>query len=498
MNFALLGDDAAVSPLIAAIAANPEHRLSHAALTGAMTPEWLTVSPSTTVAADWDELIGAREVDAVIVAGADPEILEAVRQIASAGKPLVVFPRAGQGTTWVYELSLIRDDNGVALVPVFVARFDRKLDRLRRLIDDGTIGKVLQFHIERELRVTSATAGTPLLPVAEVEDAFLPDVDVLRFLGGNYSRVTSFFSGTVNSHVSQATNTLSGDGLPEALWSLKGTAGNSRWQLSVVGDAGKLILSGESDSPDWRLSIDGVEEPDDAAREYRDTGEAILVHVERALAGEPIRPDWTDLTRALEICDGARRSLRRRRTIDLHFESTSERSQFKTQMTAIGCSLLFLTLFGVVFVLIGGTVFDPRETAEIKAEHAGAILYDDDFVPGSAELIETAQNRLNEIARRMPGSTFPVIVEQSADERGAALDEARRLAVVGQLKAAGAPDAEQRTIVARLRGRGFQACMQVARLAVFVPLGLFLLLQLLLFITRAPAEAGQPTSTLDG
>ena len=37
-------------------------------------------------------------------------------------------------------------------------------------------------------------------------------------------------------------------------------------------------------------------------------------------------------------------SLERRRTVDLHHEPVSERTIFKTQMTALGCAVLFGTL----------------------------------------------------------------------------------------------------------------------------------------------------------
>jgi hypothetical protein len=43
--------------------------------------------------------------------------------------------------------------------------------------------------------------------------------------------------------------------------------------------------------------------------------------------------------------------VRRRRTIDVYFETPSERGIFKTQMTAVGCCLLVLTPAAVVVYL---------------------------------------------------------------------------------------------------------------------------------------------------
>src|SRR5690606_11836000 len=73
--------------------------------------------------------------------------------------------------------------------------------------------------------------------------------------------------------------------------------------------------------------------------------------------GKPAGPTWNEWLRACETVDAARRSWKRRRTIDLHYETTSERSQFKTQMTAIGCGVLMLTLALVPLLMLIGSVF---------------------------------------------------------------------------------------------------------------------------------------------
>ena len=93
------------------------------------------------------------------------------------------------------------------------------------------------------------------------------------------------------------------------------------------------------------------------------SGDIALEHIVRVLRGEQLQPDWTDMTRAFEIVDAARRSIRRRRTIDLHFETTSERGQFKTQMTAIGCGLLVATILAVLVLLMLGAIFEINKPA---------------------------------------------------------------------------------------------------------------------------------------
>ena len=67
--------------------------------------------------------------------------------------------------------------------------------------------------------------------------------------------------------------------------------------------------------------------------------------------------EWQELVRGFETVDATGRSVARRRTIELHFEPMSERAIFKTQMTAIGCSVLIATLMLVmVYLAIASTL----------------------------------------------------------------------------------------------------------------------------------------------
>jgi cytochrome bd-type quinol oxidase subunit 1 len=67
---------------------------------------------------------------------------------------------------------------------------------------------------------------------------------------------------------------------------------------------------------------------------------------------------WGELARDVEVVDAVERSIRRRRTIDVYFETPSERGIFKTQMTAVGCSLLMLTLAAVVCYLLAAATIE--------------------------------------------------------------------------------------------------------------------------------------------
>ena len=76
--------------------------------------------------------------------------------------------------------------------------------------------------------------------------------------------------------------------------------------------------------------------------------------------------EWSELVKAFETVDATHRSVKRRRTIELHFEPMSERAIFKTQMTAIGCGVLMGTLLlMLVYLAVASTIPLPGVALEV-------------------------------------------------------------------------------------------------------------------------------------
>ena len=365
MNFALLGDDPAALPLIGAVQ-QAGHQLVRTALSESLCSRSVTVAALTP--SRWEELLIDSTVEAVIVAGDSDDVQAAAKQLASSGKPLLIVPQADFGTGCGYELSLIRDDSHVVLMPAFVHRADAELLSLSLQMTAGELGKVRRIQIDVELPPTRGT--TSLLSEREIEAASVDGIDVLRWLGGNYDQVTSLRSGHTEQGCSQATLTLAGAGLPDAMWNARRGDAPS-WRLTVETDQGTQAVERcllEIDHEQTRKTgtlarhspSDGQERPS-----YESLIPTSLIEsfVAACRHEQVAQPDWSDAVRVFDVLDAARRSLRRRRTIDLHFETLSERSQFKTQMTAMGCGLLLLTLFLMLGLLGLGSMLDSRDRA---------------------------------------------------------------------------------------------------------------------------------------
>ena len=488
MKFALLGDDPVVLPLVRALVADPEHLLTRAAWLGDLEAEILQHVPAVQIGG-WEDLLTG-ELTAVIVCGSEELIGEAAKQLAASGRALVVFPQGAWDTELIYELSLLRDDTGVLLLPVCLL-WEHPLfrDVEQNAVSSPTNEPgsqtpateisppgILHLRCEREVQLA---AGTELSEAA-LREYLLPDVGLLRRLGGEYYQVTAVESSTPTGGIVAATVTLTGENLPDAIWMIRPVFTPSRWQLTITRGEGPTIYQGTGEDGD--IARVGAEES--TANPEFDPGIRVKEFVERGLKHPNVWPDWTDLTRDFEVLDAVRRSLARRRTIDLHFETTSERSLFKTQMTAIGCGVLMLTLFAFVTVLFLGAVLDTRGPVEIKAEKADTIFHAEEFAPGQDRLTPDGQRHWDRIGDQRHDPAIPILVEETGEEK---LSAKRRDHLIVKLQREKIPNAKQRVEVYALEGPWLAAVMRIARILVFLPLFIFLGLQLLLFLAR-PAQ----------
>jgi hypothetical protein len=489
MNFASLGDDRALLPTLRAIAADGRHRLTCVALSGALEPELLQIAPGVRILESWPGILTAADVDVVLVSGTDEAALEGARQIAAAGKSLVIFPRGAQGSTWMYELSLIRDAGTAPLVCPFVDRLRPELQLLRTAVESGALGRILYLRLDREIAPDASPGeGPPLLSRPQLEDALLHDADLLRSLAGDYSRVLAIHAGSVGERVAAATVTLSGERLPEASWTARGSAQGSAWTLMIASETGEITVTPAGEPVRFQVRADRVALPAIAQAEEQDfdEGRAVL-HLVEGVQNAAAETGWNDLVRAFEVVDAARASVRRRRAIDLHFETTSERNIFKSQMTAAGCLVLLLTLFGVLFLLLAMPLLDVRSRIQLEADRAGSIVRLQEFQPGTANLNAEGTAHLKALAPQMEGAHFPVLVEQSSGAGAVDLDRRRRDAVIAELKLDGEKDAAERTQTGPVVGEWYPQLLRVVRVLAFAPLAIFLLLQAMLFLTRPPA-----------
>lgn len=355
MRFALLGDGIEALPLARTVLNDSRHTLVCGALAPRCLAELSAQGRRVRSCSGWEELLSDASIDAVIVTGDDETALTAARQLASASKALLIVPSPGQTSTFAYELALLQGESPVVLFPAFPVREHPFVRELREMLVAGELGRVHHLQLERRLAPQNSKAATALMATELLAEQFLVDVDVLRYLGGEYDQVTASRSGDEATGFSLASVMLAGNGVPQAIWSASAGEGDVPWRLTVAGEKQSVVLAGDPlrGELSWGNRIAATDE---------EGMSRVLEQFVRRMEGERSGPSWIDFTRAFELLDAVERSVRRRRTIDLHFETLSERSVFKTQMTALGCGLLVATLGAMVTYLIVATAFDLNAT----------------------------------------------------------------------------------------------------------------------------------------
>ena len=490
MKFVLLGSSPSVLPLLRSLPQSANDELIAAAeVPSSQTAELLEAAPGVRVLDGWESLLAELDADACLVAGSTDAVLEGARQLASDGRALILLPEAGQGTAFVYELTLNQDDAGTPLIPLLHLPMHDLTGKLRQTIEDGELGNIALLRLERSLPAGDGAS----LTVPQIDAALFGDVALLRSLGGDYNRITAVRStGGSGCAISLATVTLGGDGLAEATWSAH--AGNPAWTLEVTGSRGSATLAFQPDLLTATLAVKTNSQPDSgeeqsaqqASQEFQSDGLS-LGEAQLAAILQPAdeqRTGWAEMTRTMETVEATHTSVRRRRTIDLFFETTSERSIFKSQMTALGCGLVLLTLAMLVGFLILGAMLDSRSLVQRNAEADGRVLTVAEFQPESPALSESGESRLKELSRHMARSPEPVFIMPDGQATTDGLDVARVGAVIDYFTDAGQPKSALYVEIASVPHPATLLLLTVLKYLWIAPLVLFLLLQSLIGLAK--------------
>lgn len=484
MKFALLGWNSKITPLLRAISADSRHSLTIATeVPDDSHAELLAAAPGVQVRETWEELLLDMAADVTLVAGDTENVQTGAKQLAADGRALALFPQASQGSAFVYELTLTHDDNKVVLIPVSCLSVHPLVLELKKVIDRGDPGHMALQRIERSIAIEAPSAGQQPAGLTrdQVDAALFEDVPLLRRLGGNYNRITAVHSGSEKLGITQATVTLSGNDLAESSWTAR--AGQPGWRLEVTGSSGSATLELPSGG-EGLLTIDcsGASQrltaPDDDLR----IGENQLAALDEALNDSTRH--WAEMTRAFETVEATHTSLRRRRTIDLFFETTSERSIFKSQMTTVGCGLVMLTLFGLVAFLLLGAFVDSNSRLQRNAEADNRVIQNSEFVAGTAQLNPAGLKHVSEISREVQQSAETIFVMPDSQQPDGQMNDDRIRSVVAALADAGHADGAAFVKMASVPHPATQILLKVLRVLWIAPLVLFLLLQSLLFVTR--------------
>jgi myo-inositol 2-dehydrogenase/D-chiro-inositol 1-dehydrogenase len=359
MNFALLGDDSRLAGLALAVVAQKDHRLLLAVEAPETLRQLLRFDRRLQPAANWSTLLDRTNIDAVLIGTGHPDSQFAAKQLAAAGVMVLMFPDVDPRGVLPYELWMAHPERTDLLFPILPHRGHPVFAELQRRLSACELGPLHHLELQRTLPVSESMLSVGGLRRDEIDAAFVADIDRIRFLFGEYDQVTAVETQPTDGGVARSTITLSAEGQPQLNWTATPSRdGSESWRLVITGQNGSLRLDGGPDSGCYSL----LDSQDRLLSTATDDGSAwVLSQCVETFQTRQTRLPWSHVTRCFDLLDGVHRSLKRRRTIDVHFENVSERSHFKSQMTAVGCSLLMTTPVLLAAVLLASALVDlPR------------------------------------------------------------------------------------------------------------------------------------------
>lgn len=277
----------------------------------------------------WEDLLADNRLDAVLVGGTEPRLLDAARQFAQSGTPLWVLPHPQHGLLFAYELNLAAQETQAPLQAVFPHR--------AAAVWHGDLPtESAPDYVEFVRRIPPLTPSEKLLSLAAVDQHLLMDLDLLSWQLGSRSRVTTLRSGETEAGIRRQTVTLGGEGVPEIVWSIEPSVDSAVSAECRFHSGGKTLVYREADG-EW----------------FCDDLKPAMVSAPPNFAAVV---SWSAAITAFELLDAVEHSLERHRTIEVHREAVSERAIFKTRMAAWGCGILILTLLLMVSFLIVASV----------------------------------------------------------------------------------------------------------------------------------------------
>ncbi|MFM7059170.1 MAG: hypothetical protein ACKO2P_19840 [Planctomycetota bacterium] len=328
----MIGSSVSAWPLLQELHSEPGAALAGCAISGPLLDLAAGRIPLRFMATPEDALM-QQQLDVVVLALDDMEEILRLAQVAVQAEQhvVVVVPVLGVSPSLLFDLQLIADESRAAVIPIA----DRwlltdlppaSLDLALPASDVRQLLLELNFDAESEESLARATRT---------------GLDVLSASGFRYSQVTCLDSAAPGGILLSRLITLGTQ--PEAELPLPPATLTLRPGASAGATLRALLSTGE------------VREFSLGTAESQQVLPRIRWFCEDLSRCQP----WLDrCSETLELAEAATKSLRRRRTVDVHFDAGTERSVFKSLMTAMGCGVLTWLLFSMVALLIVGQLLD--------------------------------------------------------------------------------------------------------------------------------------------
>lgn len=329
MRFAVVGDLSETISIVEAIQQSRSHTIASVYAESALRDEIAAGNLTVQVVASVEEAVVDQSADSVVVGFADSDAsIRAARQASQNGLHVVAIPPLDVSPAYSFELHLLLDESELGIIPLLG----------RWYVDDPqhhmTAAKeAQQIHMEYPL---------PQLDAATLKRAMLHGVDALSSWGFAYDRVTALDVQSSADALLSRSVTLASAELPEA------PMPPATLQLRRGDHSSAPVM--EFRRPGQQAAQAHIRLPSVASSTVQPE---LLNRLTAALpSAERCSYFMEQFSATLELMEGIATSLRRRRTIDVHYDGNTERGAFKTTMTAMGCGVLTYAMFGMIAYLV--------------------------------------------------------------------------------------------------------------------------------------------------
>jgi len=356
MRFAFLGADPQTLMLAQGLVAAGRDEIAWTYGTGEMYAQLRRLAPRAIAANQWEDLLAAANLDAVVVARhAEQELLlDQMRKLVQARVPLVVAHPALDSMLSAYEIEMNRTEDEPLVVPLLPWRDHPAVIAVFEQFSAGQqspIGPAEQVYFERSLTERSRESVT---------SQFARDVDLLQYLFGEIRRISAHGAADVNLAYANLSVDLTAPTLNSPIrWQVRPATNDAGGKLTILGATGRLELYLPDTAEPWRLEL--VRDPERATlvSAPANLGEIMADRLHDTFV-EKRSPEWewSQAARALELTETIERCLKKGRTVDLYAEDYTESSTFKGTMTSLGCGLLLAGLGLMFAVMMLHTIFD--------------------------------------------------------------------------------------------------------------------------------------------
>lgn len=361
MKFTVVGTNAAAIELLRELADSLEHSLTACAVSGALADVVAKSQIPLRLVSIAEESLFAADVDVVVLAMDDPEeTLRLARASSQADKHVVVIPPPGCSPAFSFELHLILDESRCSVIPM-TGRFglpalpvDRhELGVVASQIQQLALVLPLTWPTAHRVNRIPSDSALPMIPCLPSTVEY--GLDVLAASGLKYAQVTALDSLAPDGSLLSRLITLNSQPtaertLPPATLTIHPSSGSAF-------AASCLVLT----------MVDGTVQEFPLEQSPKRLFRIVAMCKSRDLCSKLM----DSFSATQELAEAVDKSLRRRRTVDVHFDTGSERGLFKSQMTAMGCGVLTFMLLGMVAYLILAQLSDLPDWLL----HLGRILW---------------------------------------------------------------------------------------------------------------------------